>query len=136
MERYRPWFLAAAIYNLVWGLVVVLFPKELFSVAGVPPSNYPALFQCIGMMVLAYAPGYWMVWRDPTRFGPFVWIGILGKALGPIGFGVSVLRGDLPICFGWLICLNDIPWLPAFLLFAREMRKGQSRTDSAPQAKD
>lgn len=123
MERYRPWFLAAAIYNMVWGIAVVLFPDELFAAAHVPSTNYPALFQCIGMMVLAYAPAYWMIWKDPSRFGPFVWIGIFGKAMGPIGFLMSALQGELPWSFGWLICLNDIPWLPAFLLFAHELKK-------------
>ena len=128
MERYRGWFLAAAVYNLVWGLIVIAFPEELFALAGVPPTNYPALFQCIGMMVLAYAPRYWLVWRDPKRFGPFVWIGILGKALGPIGFLTSAIRGDLPWSFGWLISLNDLPWLPAFLLFAKKMLRDEGES--------
>lgn len=127
VERYRPWFLAAAIYNAVWGTAVVLFPKALFEIVSLPPSNYPALFQCIGMMVLAYAPGYWLVWKDPSRYGAFVWVGILGKTMGPVGFLVSAIRGDLPWSFGWLICLNDLPWLPAFALFAREFVRQEQR---------
>lgn len=123
MDRLRVWFLAAAVYNVVWGTVVVLFPRDLFRLAGVPPTNYPALFQCIGMLVLAYAPAYWLVWRDPARFGPFVWSGLIGKVLGPVGFVVAALRGDLPWSFFWLIALNDLPWIPAFVVFAARMRR-------------
>jgi len=128
MERFRGWFLAAAAYNLVWGLAVILFPVALYRLAGLPPLDYPALFQCIGMMVLAYAPGYWLVWKDPKRYGAFVWVGIFGKACGPIGFLVAAFQGKLPWNFGWLICLNDLPWLPAFVLFAKEWVKGERET--------
>lgn len=118
--------MAAALYNALWGGLVIAFPTQMFELANLPQPRYPALFQCIGMMVFAYAPGYWLVWKDPVRFGAFVWIGILGKVLGPVGFLVSAFKGDLPWNFGWLICLNDIPWLPAFVAFAIWHLKNES----------
>lgn len=125
-RRYRPWFYAAAIYNLAWGAVVSLFPNALFRLAGMEPSNYPALVQCLGMVVGVYAPAYYLVARDPARYGPFIWIGLLGKTLGPVGFLVSALRGDLPWAFGVTILTNDLIWWPVFWRFslriAREPR--------------
>jgi hypothetical protein len=36
-RHYRRWFYAAAIYNAVWGSVVVLFPAALLRIADVKP---------------------------------------------------------------------------------------------------
>ena len=53
--RYRPWLYAAALYNLVWGTVIVLFPGRLFRLIGMAePSSLP-LWQVVGMFVLVYA---------------------------------------------------------------------------------
>ena len=41
----------AAIYNLLWGLVAVLYPVQCFLVFGMEPPLYPQLWQCIGMIV-------------------------------------------------------------------------------------
>jgi small multidrug resistance pump len=120
LETYRRWFLAAAVYNVAWGVLVILAPNALFQVLGMPVPNYPSLFQAIGMMVMVYALGYWLIWKDPVRFGPFVWIGLLGKIFGPIGFFYSALRGELPWVFGLTILTNDLMWWPAFIGFARK----------------
>ena len=125
MDRYKPWFYAAAIYNVLWGSLVVIWPHALFDLLGIPRPNYPALFQSIGMIVGVYALGYWLIARDPARFGPFVYVGLLGKIFGPIGFLFTALRGELPWAFGWINVMNDIVWLPVFLLFARELRHAE-----------
>jgi len=70
-----------------------------------------------------YALGYWLVWREPVRYGAFVYLGLLGKVLGPIGFLVSASRGELPWSFGWLNVFNDLIWLPAFIAFAMAWRR-------------
>ena len=66
LDRYRPWFYAAAAYNLLWGTVHVLFPSLYFDLVGIPQPGYPALWQCIGMFVLVYGPAYWWAARGPT----------------------------------------------------------------------
>jgi hypothetical protein len=38
---YRPWFYAAAVYNLTWGLVNILWPSLIFDFLGVRTPNYP-----------------------------------------------------------------------------------------------
>jgi hypothetical protein len=118
LQRYRPWFYAAAVYNFVWGTVVVVFPDLIFRVLGMPASNYPVLMQCVGMVVGVYAIGYWLIAVDPERFGPFVFVGLAGKVLGPIGFVYAALQGKLPWAFGWVNVTNDLIWLPAFIPFA------------------
>jgi len=117
LDRYRPWFYAAAVYNAAWGVLASLFPNTLFRWLSVPPLNYPSMFQCIGMMVGVYAIGYWLIARDPARFGPLVYVGLAGKILGPLGFVWSAYRGELPWSFGWINVTNDLIWLPAFIGF-------------------
>jgi len=123
LEKYRAWFYAAAVYNAIWGGLASLFPNALFRWLGMPPLNYPSMFQCIGMMVGVYAIGYWLIACDPKRYGPFAYIGLLGKVLGPLGFIWAALQGSLPWSFGWVNVTNDLIWLPAFTVFAVDVWK-------------
>ena len=114
---YRPWFQAAAIYNLFWGLSTLLFPQFFFQFIGLPSPNYPVIWQCVGMFVLVYAPAYWWAANNPFRFRHLILIGFLGKICGPIGYLWFAARGELPISFGWTILTNDLIWLPVFYNF-------------------
>jgi small multidrug resistance pump len=100
----RRWMYAAAAYNALWGLGVVLF-------AG------PVAWKCVGMLVACYAPGYWWAARRPLP--EIVAIGLLGKILGPIGFVWVLATGRLPLAFGFVILANDVVWWPAFVAYLR-----------------
>jgi hypothetical protein len=116
--KYRLWFGMAAVYNAAWGALVSLWPGKIFEWLGMPASNYPALMQCIGMMVGVYAIGYALIAINPERFGPFVYVGLFGKILGPVGLVFAALLGQLPWRFGWVNVFNDLIWLPAFVPFS------------------
>jgi hypothetical protein len=93
--------IAAAIYNLAWGLFVIFQPMALFRWGGVEPlPNYPELWQCIGMVIGVYGVGYLIAAFDPVRHWPIVLVGLLGKVFGPIGFAWSAASGHLPWSFG------------------------------------
>jgi hypothetical protein len=98
----RRWMYAAAAYNALWGVGVVVF-------AG------PVAWKCVGMLVACYAPGYWWAARRPLP--EIVAIGLLGKILGPIGFVWAVATGRLPLAFGFVILANDVVWWPAFAAY-------------------
>lgn len=121
--RYRPWFYAAAVYNLVWGAINVLFPTLFFDLVGMARPNYLALWQVVGMFVLVYAPAYWWAGRFPGRHRALIVIGLLGKICGPLGFVWSVGTGQLPLAFGWTILTNDLIWWPAFFLYLRDVAR-------------
>lgn len=114
---------AAAVYNIVWGTLAVLFPLALFRWAGVDPlPSHPELWQCVGMIVGVYGVGYWIAAADPVRHWAVLLVGLLGKILGPIGFLQSLLADRFPAKLGWMIVCNDlIWWLPfaVILLHAR-----------------
>ena len=117
-QPYRRWFYAAAIYNLVWGAAVVLFPATLLDIAGMNVLGALPLVQVMGMMVGVYAYGYYLLAREPQRYAGFIWIALAGKTLGPLGFIYSAAAGALPWSFGWICVFNDVIWWPVFWRFA------------------
>jgi hypothetical protein len=122
---YRYVFYAAALYNLLWGVAVVLFPTVPFKLVGIPlekVGDIGVLFwQCIGMFVGVFAIGYWLAARDPERYAGFILIGCLGKIFGPIGFLYGWLwLGHMPGQVGLTILTNDLLWWPAFFPFVWE----------------
>lgn len=50
--------LVAAVYNVLWGGGVVLFPFALFRVLGMELPNCAQIWQCIGMFVGVCGVGY------------------------------------------------------------------------------
>lgn len=116
----RTWLRAAAIYNVLWGAAVVLFPNLLFTLCGMAPPNYPEIWQCVGMIVGVYGLGYWIAAEDSRRHWPIVLVGFLGKAFGPIGFAMSIAKGSLPPAFALTTVTNDLIWLIPFALILKD----------------
>lgn len=114
-KTLRLTFRIAAVYNIFWGVVVILFPNFLFDLAGIPPINYPFLMSGIGMFVAVYGYGYWVVANEPLRYPQLVVIGFLGKTLGPIGWIYTVAQGLIPARTLWVNVFNDLIWLPFFI---------------------
>lgn len=107
----------AAIYNLSWGTLAVLFPLQSFEMLGMTPPLYPQLWQCIGMIVGVYGIGYWLASLNPLVHWPIVLVGFIGKIFGPIGFAMAIFNEELPLNFGMHIIFNDlIWWIPFFLI--------------------
>ena len=118
LRVYRRWFRAAAIYNLVWGTAVVVFPGPLLRIAGMEGAAATPLVQVIGMMVGVYGYGYYLLAREPERYCGLIWIALAGKTFGPLGFVYSAATGTLPWSFGWICLFNDLIWWPIFWRFA------------------
>jgi len=118
-RHYRRWFYAAALYNVVWGSVVVLFPAVLLRMAhGNAGTGALPFVQVTGMMVGVYAYGYYLLAREPHRYSGLIWIALAGKTLGPLGFVYSASIHALPWSFGWVCVFNDVIWWPVFWRFA------------------
>ena len=115
-------YLAAA-YNIAWGIIVVVWPLLAFRLAGMPLPNYPQLWQCIGMIIGTYGIGYAIAARDPMRHWPIVFVGFLGKILGPIGFFIAVKKGEIPLVASWTIMTNDLIWWIPFAWLLNQVFK-------------
>ncbi|MEL7473765.1 MAG: SelL-related redox protein, partial [Planctomycetota bacterium] len=121
----KGWLIAAGLYNLLWGAVVVLVPNLLFNLAGMEPPRYPPVWQSVGMIVGVYGIGYLVAAGDPRRHWPIVLVGFLGKIFGPIGFVMAGIKGDLPWSFGMTILTNDLLWWIPFAMILWDSARNQ-----------
>lgn len=117
----------AAIYNILWGSLVIFFPNAFFDFLGMERPNYPELWQCIGMIVGVYGVGYWIAAQDPIKHYPIVLVGFLGKVFGPIGFIQALMTNRFPLSFGINIIFNDIIWwIPFYLLLKQKYQRDKT----------
>lgn len=125
--------IAAGIYNLLWGAVVVLAPGWTAKLAGFDPApRYPELWQCIGMIVGVYGVGYWIAAYNPVRHWPIVLVGLLGKIFGPIGLVISLFKKTLPIQMVGTCLFNDmIWWVPFALILWHAIRVSSRHLESS-----
>ncbi|MGL6073681.1 MAG: alkyl hydroperoxide reductase [Fimbriiglobus sp.] len=132
--RWMTWVLrAAGVYNLAWGLFVILLPSFSFAWSGLQkegkPLDYPQLWQCIGMIVGVYGIGYIAAARAPLTHWPVVLVGFLGKIFGPIGYVYGVIQGETPPELIVTNFFNDIIWWVPFGLIL--LRSYQARHEGA-----
>ena len=119
---------AAAAYNVAWSAFVVLFPLAPFRWMGMEPPNYPAIVQCLGMVIGVYGVGYALAARDPVTRWPLVFVGLLGKVFGPLGFVYAASMGEFPWQAGWTIITNDVAWwLPFTAILIHAARLNDAR---------
>ncbi len=116
---------AAAIYNIIWGLWVVLFPLHFFELTGMAKPTYPVIWQGMGMVIGLYGLGYWWASYDAIRHWPIIAVGLLGKVFGPIGFFINYFMGLVPAAFGFTLITNDLIWWIPFFLILKATHKNK-----------
>ncbi|QDU62856.1 hypothetical protein Pan216_37290 [Planctomycetes bacterium Pan216] len=125
--------LAAAVYNLTWGIWVVMLPSQTFTLFGMQPPRYLELWQCLGMVVGVYGIGYAVAAYDPFRHWPIVLVGLLGKIFGTIGFIIAAVKGTLPIAMGATVLTNDLIWWVPFAVIVWEAFGEAMRPEQADE---
>lgn len=113
----------AAVYNLLWGAWVVLFPMSFFHLTGMVEPIHPMIWQGMGMVIGVYGLGYLWASYNPVKHWPIVAVGFLGKIFGPIGFIFNYLKGDVPASFAYTLITNDFIWWVPFFLILNAARK-------------
>ncbi|MEQ8624343.1 MAG: alkyl hydroperoxide reductase [Vicingaceae bacterium] len=119
-NQMKIWMRLAAIYNIIWGAWVVLFPQSFFTWMDMEPLRYPTIWQGTGMIVGVYGFGYWWSSYDPMRHWPIILVGFLGKIFGPLGYVMNVSQDLIDPKFGYLLITNDLLWwIPFFLILKK-----------------
>jgi small multidrug resistance pump len=113
----------AAIYNLIWGAWVILFPQHFFQLTGMDAINHPTVWQGMGMVIGVYGLGYWWAASNPIKHWPIVAVGFLGKIFGPIGFLMNYAQGQIPFEFGYTLITNDLIWWIPFGIILLEAHR-------------
>jgi small multidrug resistance pump len=120
VDKYKFWFYMAAIYNLLWGLMNILFPRIYLNFLGLEIPEPLAYWRAIGMFVLVFAPAYWWAAKYPELHYHLILIGFIGKLFGPVGFLYNYIDGSLPKEFFFVILTNDLIWWPIFVAYLYE----------------
>ena len=110
-------FIAAGVYNILWGLFSVFRPQWLFQFSDMPQQNFPQIFACLGMVVGLYGIIYLEIARAPERGWLLAAVGLTGKVLGPIGLVQLILSGSWPQSTAILSITNDLIWWIPFAIY-------------------
>lgn len=125
-------FLAAGIYNILWGAYAVADPQWFFRLTGLPLSNSPQIFACLGMVLGLYGILYLDVARRPAQGWLVAAVGFTGKILGPLGLAWLVLTRVWPADTVVLVATNDLVWWIPFAWYLRDawphFHPGEPRT--------
>jgi len=79
---------------------LLLAADRLAALFGVPPASPPIFSDLNGLFLLAVGAGYYLPWRDPTRYRGYLWVmGPLLKGAGALLFIVHYLTGNSPASF-------------------------------------
>lgn len=124
----RSWslmFMAAALFNFVFGLPLMLAPGWCYRIAFIPPLGEDAMglrfWSDFGFAVVLIGVGYYIVSRDLARNHGLVWLGIAAK-----GYDVAVLVHRFAIGLAKPLVLApalvDGGFALLFILFLRRYR--------------
>ena len=86
----------SGLYDLIVGAFLLCVPGWLATTFGVPPAS-PRIFSDLnGLFLLAVGAGYYLPWRDPSRYRGYLWLmGPFLKGAGAAAFLVDhFLRGS------------------------------------------
>ena len=114
---HRATFMAAGIYNIVWGIFAAIDPQWMFRFAGMPPLNHPQIFACLGMVLGLYGVLYLEIARRPEHNWVPAAIGFSGKIMGPLGLLQLIWTGAWPPASAVMCITNDLIWWIPFGLY-------------------
>jgi len=120
---HRLVFLTAALYNMSWGVYSAFDPQWFFRFSGLPPTNHPEIFVCLGMVIGLYGILYLDVFRAPERGWLIAAVGLAGKVIGPVGAIALIWIGRWPAKSIMLCATNDFIWWLPFTLYLFDVRK-------------
>ncbi|MFT7230705.1 MAG: small multidrug resistance pump [Bacteroidia bacterium] len=111
----------AAIYNILLGAWVVLFPNHFFDLVGMVPLNHLMVWQGMGIVLGIYGLGYWWSSYNPMQHWPIVAVGFLGKIFGLLSFALTYTQGNVSFGIIYTLLTNDFIWWVPFLLILKNV---------------
>ena len=86
----------SGLYDAIVGALLLCVPGWLASAFGVPAAHPPIFSDLNALFLLSVGAGYYLPWRDPSRYRGYLWImGPLLKGAGAVAFVLDYfLRGS------------------------------------------
>ena len=90
----------SGLYDFFVGAFLLLAADSLASVFGVPPAQ-PRIFSDLNaLFLMAVGAGYYLPWRDPSRYRGYLWImGPALKGAGALTFVLDYVYRESPVSF-------------------------------------
>jgi len=107
--------LAAGVIGFVYAGWAIFWPELWFDWCHMR-HGYNEMWMTVGMLNGVLAIGLLLSANNPTRYWPNVLVATIAKIGAALGFSWAAYRGVFPIQAGWVILLNDIIWIPPFLM--------------------
>lgn len=119
---WRAFFVVAALYNVVAGLPLLVAPDAMLQALNAPVPDDLLYHRFTGLLVLVFGGFYAAVAHDQDRFGPLVWLGVVGKAGVILLMAEAFMAGRVPFD-GFAIALGDLLFVFGFLTFLLRTKK-------------
>jgi len=113
-EWIRPFFVFAAVYDLVLGVLFLLAWRQCYAMFNIEPPNHPAYIQFSAAVVATFGLGFWFVARAPERNRDIIKLGVLLKLAYSTIVLIYWFQGRMPsmwVPFAWI----DLVFLLAFV---------------------
>ena len=124
---------AAGLIHLVYGLFVVLFPSAFFSFIDIESVQYPQVWQCVGLVYIAFSVGFIIASFDPARHWLIVLVGLILKVLMTVGFIILFIHESFPLYLGSLLLITDIFWIIPFYFVLEAAYDHHTYEESSPK---
>jgi len=125
-SMWRPFFLVAALYDIVLGAGFFLLYEPLFEILGIALPNNISYIHLTAAFVFTQGLGYWFVYQEPMANRGIVKLGVVYKfifsSLAAYYLAIGELLHPVFVVFGVL----DVLFLIGFVLFLREARDSQA----------
>jgi len=103
LTGWRVMLALAALYNLVIGVIALHTPGNIDG-------------RIAGLLVACFGLVYALAARDPLRFAPMLWVGVVGK-LGVIALVLPQVRAGLAAPGTVLVLAGDALFTAGFIAF-------------------
>jgi hypothetical protein len=120
IDRYRPVFLLAALYDGLLGLAFLFFWEPIFRMLGIESTADPVYVQLAAGLIAIMGLGFYFVWREPLINSDIVLLGVVFKAFYIVLAIYAQIRGEVPHAVFVLFAAIDAAFFLAFVLFLRD----------------
>ena len=121
---WRAFFLVAALYDIVLGLVFVVAGERILSAIGMALPPHVAYIQLAAVFIFVQGLSYWLAYRDPLGNLGIVRVGVAYKAAYAGLAAWYLVIGALPSVFFVPWAIIDLGFLVGFVLFLRAASRG------------
>lgn len=113
---WRVIFWAAAAYNWLVGLPMLLAPALLLQMMGAAAPADLSFHRISGALIVCFGGLYAFIAEDPKRYRPLAWLGVAGK-LGVVALSAQALMAGLTDLSSFSVALGDLAFVVAFVVF-------------------